>query len=341
MLNSKPHVTIAILNWNGAAFLEKFLPFFLKTTWENFTIVIIDNASTDNSLEIVTTISSQIKWIQLDKNYGFTGGYNRGLKQLPVDGLWAIVNSDIEVSPTWLEPLINEFTQNQSLATTQPLILDYKDKTRYEYAGAAGGFMDAYGYPFCRGRIFDTVEKINPEYNQSIPLFWSSGACMMIKPALFWEAGGFDERFFAHMEEIDLCWRLQNLGYTHYVVPNSVVYHVGGGTLDYTNPRKTYLNFRNNTLTLLKNLHPDDKGRVFSTRIVKDLIAIMQFIVKGEFKFAKAVLDGISDAHKLNRESPKVTIPPKKLTELDGVFHKSLVWQYFFRNKKMFKDLFS
>ena len=337
-MSNTTHVTIAILNWNGASYLKKYLPFFLQTTWTNFTIVVIDNASTDDSRIVVGNISTDIEWIQLTDNHGFTGGYNKGLQKIRTDGVWAIVNSDIEVTPNWLEPLVEKLESDPLLASVQPIILDYQNKNKYEYAGAAGGFIDLYGYPFCRGRIFSSLENEQEEYQNDKKVFWSSGACMVIKPTTFWEVGGFDERFFAHMEEIDFCWRLQNMGYYHAVCSSSKVYHVGGGTLAYNNPKKTYLNFRNNTLTLLKNLHPEDKSKVFSIRFFLDIAAIFQFLVLGKWQFAKAVFNGITDAYKIH-SNENDSSRNKRLKDLEGMYPKSIVWSYYIKSNKKFSDL--
>ncbi|MCK4749664.1 MAG: glycosyltransferase family 2 protein, partial [Bacteroidales bacterium] len=247
-------VSIVILNWNGKEFLRQFLPKLLEhSAVPGVEIVIADNASTDGSLEFLKEEYPEIRVVIHDRNYGFSGGYNRAFEELE-SKYYLLLNSDIEVTPGWLSPLLERMEEDEQIAACTPKIMDYHNRLQFEYAGAAGGYLDRYGYPFCRGRIFDTLEEDRQQYDDDIEIFWGSGACLLVRSELFSQAGGLDEKFFAHMEEIDLCWRLKRLGYRIEYVARSCVYHVGGGTLPKSNPMKTFLNFRNNLLLLYKNL---------------------------------------------------------------------------------------
>jgi GT2 family glycosyltransferase len=245
-------IAVVILNWNGRQLLEKFLPSVLEHSPEA-EIYVADNASTDDSASFLANMFPQVKLIINNKNYGYAGGYNECLKEVEED-IYVLLNSDVEVTEGWLQPVIDLFETDPETAIIQPKILDYKNKTHFEYAGAAGGFIDKYGYPFCRGRIFDTIEEDQGQYNDDSQIFWASGACFFIRKNVFRELQGFDEGFFAHQEEIDLCWRAFNKNYKARFCHNSVVYHVGGATLNNSNPQKTYLNFRNSLLMILKNV---------------------------------------------------------------------------------------
>ncbi len=234
-------IAVVILNWNGAQLLEQFLPKIIQFSPEA-TIYVADNASTDNSINVLKNSFPEVEIIINQQNYGFAKGYNEALKEVNAD-VFALVNSDIEVTPDWLKPIIKTFQTEKNTAIIQPKILDYKDKSKFEYAGAAGGFIDAYGFAFCRGRIFDTVEEDFNQYNDVVEIFWASGACFFIRSEIYNELKGFDDTFFAHQEEIDLCWRAFNKNYTIKYLPDSVVYHIGGATLQHGNPKKTFLNF--------------------------------------------------------------------------------------------------
>lgn len=244
-------VAVVILNYNGEHFLKQFIANVVDNS-PQADVIVVDNQSTDNSVDYLTTHHPKVKTVVLDQNYGFTGGYNRAIADIKHQ-YTVLLNSDIEVSPNWLTPMIAFMDSNPHVAACQPKILDYNQKDHFEYAGAAGGYLDALAYPFCRGRIFDTLEKDQGQYNDPAKVFWATGAAMFIRTALYQQSGGLDEDFFAHMEEIDLCWRLQRLGHDIYCIPKSEVYHVGGGTLNKINPKKTYLNFRNNLCMLFKN----------------------------------------------------------------------------------------
>ena len=250
-MTSIPKVAIVILNWNGVKYLRQFLPFVMASTWPNLDIIVGDNGSTDDSVDFLKQNFPTVQIIQNDQNYGFTGGYNRVLERVEAD-YFILLNSDVEVPHGWIEPVIELMESDPLIAAAAPKILSFAEKDHFEHAGAAGGFIDIYGYPFCRGRMFYEIEKDNGQYQQSGEVFWATGAAMFVKKQYWVEAGGFDDRFFAHMEEIDLCWRLQSMGYKVMYYAQSEVYHVGGGTLNTENPFKTFLNFRNNLL-LLKN----------------------------------------------------------------------------------------
>jgi GT2 family glycosyltransferase len=325
---------VVILNYNGLHFLKKFLPFLIKNTSEA-TIIIADNASTDGSKEFIAQNFSDILFIQLEKNVGFASGYNQAMKQLEGYDYVVFLNSDVEVTANWLSPLIAMLDNNPAVAACQPKILDYHNRDTFEYAGASGGFLDIWGYPFCRGRIFDTLEKDEGQYDESMEVFWTTGACMIIRADVFNKMGGFDDRFFAHLEEVDLCWRIKNEGLRLFVEPKSVVYHVGGGTLNKSNPKKTFLNFRNSLLMLQKNL---PKSRLFSTlllRLILDGMAGMKFLLSGNFRDTIAIVRAHFSFYSLVRNNNQ---RPTKLPE--GIFKESIVFNYFVKRKKKFSELF-
>lgn len=285
-MNSK--VAIVILNWNGKHFLQKFLPSLIEnSSLPDVQVVVADNGSTDGSLELLVEFQ-EVRKIVLDRNYGYTGGYNRALKQIDAQ-YYVLLNSDIETPKGWLEPLISFMDTHPDVAACAPKLMDYNRKQYFEYAGAAGGFIDLFGYPFCRGRILSVIEVDHGQYDEPIPIFWASGACMMVRAELFHRVRGFDNDFFAHMEEIDLCWRLQRLGYKIFSVPQSVVYHVGGGTLPNNNPFKLYLNYRNNLYMLHKNLPMRALVIILPSRIMLDILSSLFYILQGKTAFASSV----------------------------------------------------
>ena len=284
MINS-PKVAIVILNWNGVRHLRQFLPSVLTSIYPNLEIIVGDNASTDGSVAFLKQEYPAIKIIQNDDNYGFTGGYNKVLAQVDAD-YFILLNSDVEVKPGWIEPVIKLMESDPAIAAAAPKILAFNQKTHFEHAGAAGGFIDHFGYPFCRGRMFYEIEEDKGQYQQSGEVFWATGAALFIKKHCWQEAGGFDDRFFAHMEEIDLCWRLKNIGYKIMYCAESEVFHLGGGTLNAENPFKTYLNFRNNLLLLQNNLPFWRAVFVIGIRIWMDLLAIFRFLNEGKRKDA-------------------------------------------------------
>ena len=281
-------IAVVILNWNGTKLLEQFLPSIIKYSPEA-TIYVADNASTDDSISFVQTHFPTIQIIKNEANYGFAQGYNEALKNVEAS-IYALVNSDIEVTENWLKPIIEAFENEPETAIIQPKILDYKRKEYFEYAGAAGGFMDKYGFMYCRGRVFDTLEKDLGQYDDAREIFWASGACFFIRSSVYNELEGFDADFFAHMEEIDLCWRAFNKGYTIKYNSQSVVYHVGGATLEHGNPKKTYLNFRNSLFMLLKNLPGTNLIWILFIRLVLDGVAGIKFLFQGEFKHLWAII---------------------------------------------------
>ena len=271
-------VAIVILNWNGQKMLAKYLPNVIEYSRQDAEIWVADNSSSDGSMHLLETQFPQVKTIVLEQNFGFAEGYNRALKQIDAT-YYVLLNSDVEVSHHWLTPLIEFMDSHQQVAACQPKLLAEYDKDSFEYAGACGGFLDKYGYPFCRGRIFDTVERDNGQYDYQQEILWATGACMMIRSKDYWIAGGLDGRFFAHNEEIDLCWRLRLMGRKIYCIPESEVYHVGGGTLPKSNPMKTYLNFRNNLTMLYKNLSDTELTHVMRMRRLLDYLAAFETLV--------------------------------------------------------------
>ncbi|MBS1504468.1 MAG: glycosyltransferase family 2 protein, partial [Bacteroidetes bacterium] len=287
-MNQIPKVAIVILNWNGVKYLRQFLPSVLSSSWPNLDIIVGDNGSTDGSVEFLQKEFPQVHIICNDKNYGFTGGYNRVLEKVDAD-YFILLNSDVEVHPGWIAPVIELMESDPLIAAAAPKIISFADKDHFEHAGAAGGFIDKTGYIFCRGRMFYEIEADKGQYDKSDEVFWASGAAMFIKKHCWVESGGFDDRFFAHMEEIDLCWRLKNMGYKVMYCAESVVYHVGGGTLNTENPFKTFLNFRNNLLLLKNNLSLWRACFVIFIRFWLDLLAIARFLNEGKRKDAWAV----------------------------------------------------
>lgn len=283
-------VSVVILNWNGREMLQRFLPSVLKySNMEGVEICVADNASDDDSCAVLEKEFPEVKLIRLDQNYGFAEGYNRALQQ--VNATYALLlNSDVEVTEGWLAVLTDYMDRHLQVAACQPKILSQCDKSYFEYAGASGGFIDRYGYPFCRGRIFDCLEVDKGQYDEPIPVFWASGAALMIRLDIYRREGGLDGRFFAHMEEIDLCWRIRSRGYEIHCVPGSKVYHVGGGTLKKDSPHKTFLNFRNNLLMLYKNLPERELAKVMRVRWVLDYLAAGVFLLKGDWKNMCAVI---------------------------------------------------
>jgi hypothetical protein len=285
----KEKVSVVILNYNGKNWLEQFLPNVIaNTTYPNAEIIIADNASTDDSLAFLKTNFPNLRIVINKKNTGYAGGYNEALLQIESD-YYVLLNSDVEVTPNWIEHVMHFMLQDKLMVACQPKILSYHEKDTFEYAGAAGGFLDKYGYPFCRGRIFDTCEKDTGQYNKNDEILWASGACLFIHAKTFHAVGGLDADFFAHMEEIDLCWRLNNLGYKVGYCANSSVYHVGGGTLHKSNPKKTFLNFRNNRILLHKNLSKDELKSIENRRNVLDGIALFKAAITGNTEDAKAI----------------------------------------------------
>lgn len=327
-------VAVVVLNWNGAQLLEQFMPKIIAFS-PRADLYVADNASTDDSIKVLQNQFPEVKIIQNSDNFGFAKGYNEALKHIIAD-VYALVNSDIEVTENWLEPIIETFSNEQSIAIIQPKILDFKNKSKFEYAGAAGGFIDAYGYPFCRGRVFDTIEDDFGQYNNAIAIFWASGACFFIRSETFHSLQGFDDDFFAHQEEIDLCWRAFNKKYVIKYIPNSLVYHVGGATLQQGNPQKTFLNFRNSLLMLTKNL---PRNKLYSRLIIRmllDGIAGVQFLFQGKPKHFLAILKAHYSFYSLFYTFYK----KRAAVQRENYFKtKSVVYSYFIRNGKVFGDI--
>jgi hypothetical protein len=327
-------IAVVILNWNGQKLLEQFLPSIIQYS-PQATIYVADNASTDDSIAFVKANFPTIKIVINDQNYGFAQGYNKALKNIETE-LLALVNSDIEVTENWLIPILETFEKEPETAIIQPKILDYKNKTYFEYAGAAGGFIDQFGYPYCRGRIFDTVEKDQGQYDDSREIFWASGACFFIRNTIYKDLEGFDDDFFAHQEEIDLCWRAFNSGFQIKYNPNSIVFHVGGATLQQGNPKKTYLNFRNSLFMLTKNLPKEKLFQILFLRLILDGIAGVQFLLLGKFKHCTAILKShFSFYYNFKREYKK----RKKIKYKKYYNSKSIVYLYYIKKVKIFKDI--
>lgn len=335
-------VSIVILNWNGQALLEKFLPSVTRYTHPSLAeIVVADNASTDQSIDFIKSQYPDIRIIILSENLGFAEGYNQALRQVDAE-YYVLLNSDVEVTEGWLLPTLHYMEQHSDVAAVQPKILSQKDKSFFEYAGAAGGFIDKYGYPFCRGRIFSTAEKDNGQYNNPEPIFWATGACLVIRATDFQAVGGFDATFFAHMEEIDLCWRLNARGRKIYCLTQSTVYHVGGATLSEESPQKTYLNFRNNILMLYKNLPNRKFNKVYRIRIVLDYLAALQMFVSRKKRNAQSILQAhkefkkIKVAYEVVREDNLKKQTQKKIST---IYPKSILFEYYLKGKKKFSQL--
>lgn len=336
---AQPKVIIVILNWNGKSYLEKFLPSVLASSYMNFEVIVADNASTDDSVSFLQQKFPSVRIIQLDKNYGFAGGYNKALSGLESD-YYMILNSDVEVQIRWLEPMVELLENNISIAACQPKILSFDHREKFEYAGAAGGWIDKYGYPFAKGRIFDVCEEDHGQYDQSEPVFWASGAALFIRAKVFHEMKGFDEYFFAHQEEIDLCWRIQLAGYKIYSCPSSVVHHVGGGTLPRSNSRKTYLNFRNNRIMLSKNLPFPEKIPVLFVRGVLDSISALKGLFSGDGGYFVAIIRAHMAFYKWYLFYRKKSVfPATKHTKLSGYLNKNIAWLHFVKKKKYFSEI--
>ncbi|MEM6767081.1 MAG: glycosyltransferase family 2 protein [Bacteroidota bacterium] len=331
-------VTVVILNWNGQQLLEQFLPSVLASTYTQAEIWVADNGSTDSSIAFVKASFPQVKVVELGKNYGFAEGNNRAVARVETPYV-ILLNSDVEVDPNWIGPLVSVLENNPEVAAVQPKIRSYHNKEYFEYAGAAGGMIDKLGYPFCRGRVFDHLEKDEGQYEEAADIFWASGACCAIRTSVIKELGLFDGSYFAHMEEIDFCWRVLNHGYRVVYEPNSLVYHVGGGTLDYGNPRKTFLNVRNSLATLMKNL---PKGQVFPkifARLLLDGVWGIQLLIKGQFAGFWAIIRAhfafygrLGAYRRFRREVYKT--PPEHIPS-SGLFKGSIVWDYFVKGRKV------
>lgn len=333
------NIAVVILNWNGKSWLEKFLPSVLKHS-ANAHIYVADNFSTDDSVAFVKNNHPEVTLIYNKKNYGFAGGYNEALKHVDED-IYVLLNSDVEVTENWIAPILSMFELESNTAAIQPKIKAYHQKTHFEHAGAAGGYIDTYGYPFCKGRLFDKTEKDRGQYETTENIFWASGAALFIRKKAFWEVGGFDEDFFAHMEEIDLCWRLAHKGYEAKYCPQSTVFHVGGGTLSTLSPKKTYLNFRNGLFLLHKNLPAKGRLTKMFARLILDGIAGVYFLMNFHGKHAMAIIKAHFHYYRaiptLNKKRKQIS--PMNFDASPVVFHKSLVWAFFIKGQKTFQKL--
>ncbi len=334
-------VAIVILNWNGKKLMEEFLPSVIDNTPEWAEIFVADNGSTDNSVEMLHDLFPSVNIIRFTENFGFAEGYNRALQQINHE-YCVLLNSDVEVTPHWLEAPIKLLDKEKDIACVQPKIKAQQNKEYFEYAGAAGGFLDKYGYPFCRGRILNIVEKDEGQYNTPIDILWATGACLFIRTHIYKDAGGLDAGFFAHQEEIDLCWRLRSRGYRLVCVPQSVVYHVGGATLNAENPRKTFLNFRNSLLMLYKNSLEKDLKHVMRIRFWLDYIAATKFLLGGHFSNAKAIYQARKAYHQLKptyETKRKINLSKRTVIDIPELQQNCLIFSFFLKGKKKYSQL--
>ncbi len=333
---------VVILNWNGRGLLEEFLPVVVRNSQrDDVEIIVSDNASSDDCIAYLEYNHPDIRIIKLDHNYGFAGGYNKALLQVQAD-YFVLLNSDVAPEPAWLDPLIEAMQADDSLAACMPKIRSYKQPELFEYAGASGGYIDVFGYPFCRGRILNEIEKDEGQYNEPAPVFWATGAALMVRADLYNKTGGLDESFFAHMEEIDLCWRIKNMGYSIKVFPSSEVLHLGGATLDQQHPRKTFLNFRNNLLMMFKNLGGWQLLPIFIVRMVLDGLAALHFILKGEFSFFKAVFMAHMSFYRLLPAALNKRRKQKAFrinTRHKEIYPQSVIWAFYFKKYNKFSQL--
>jgi GT2 family glycosyltransferase len=338
---SEPKVSIVILNYNTKHLLLELIPYVLNSTYANFEVVVADNASTDKSLDAVRTKFPTVRCIQINKNQGYAGGYNEALSQLDTD-YWVLLNSDVEVEPNWLTPLMDLMLSSEVVAAIQPKIRSYNNRAQFEYAGACGGVIDKFGYPFCRGRLFDQLEMDDGQYDQPMEVFWATGAALLVRAEAYRTIGGLDQDFFAHMEEIDLCWRMKNVGYQVWVEPKSVVYHIGGGTLNAHSPKKVFLNFRNNLILIVKNMPTSQALKVVVVRLVMDGMAGIKFLMEGQPKSALMIVKahwaffGKFRYYWRKRAIGRVI----QASEMHaGYVNLSIVFQYFMKGVRRYSDI--
>lgn len=346
-VKQKPELAVVILNYNGISHLKRFLPSYVQLNYGNYQIYVADNASTDQSIQYLEEHYPRIRILELDKNYGFAGGYNQALEQIEAD-YFAIVNSDLNLTPDWATQIIDYMETEPSVAVCQPKILNVNDELKFEYAGASGGYIDLLGYPFCRGRILDNIEEDSGQYEDIQSIFWASGAACIIRADAFRMVGGFDDDFFAHQEEIDLCWRLQRAGYGIKVVPTAKVFHLGGGTLSYDNPKKVFLNFRNNLATLIKNQNRLPLLIVLLIRLFLDGLAGLNYLVKGQFQNCLAIIKAHLNLYAWfpsllrKRRAFKIRLQKHQLLpkrKLKGVYRGYMLIDYYMLGRKHFSDL--
>ncbi|MDQ6845035.1 MAG: glycosyltransferase family 2 protein [Bacteroidota bacterium] len=334
-----PSVAVVILNWNGKHFLEKFLPSVLSSNYHNLSVIVADNGSADDSVWFLRKNFPQVRVLVSDTNEGFSQGYNSALKKVTAD-YYVLLNSDVEVTPAWIYPIIALMESDNKIAACQPKILSFERKDQFEYAGAAGGWIDHLGYPFTRGRIFDTCEKDVGQYDTPQEIFWATGACLFVRSSVFHELNGFDEYFFAHQEEIDLCWRMQRAGYKIFAEPASKVYHVGGGTLPAGDRKKVFLNFRNNLVMMTKNLRLSESVWKIPVRMFLDIIAAYRALINANF----STFISIASAHMhyagwLLTGKRGIKLSKINMIKLEGVFNGSIAWKYFVKKKKTFSEI--
>ena len=328
-------VAVIILNWNGEKLLREFLPSVIRNTNPELgRVIVVDNHSSDNSWGCLEREFAGVERVLFEDNFGFAGGYNRAIGMIEAEYV-VLLNSDVEVAPGWLEPLVDALDRDRQVVAVQPKILAYREKGKFEYAGASGGFIDYLGFPFCRGRVLDSTEFDTGQYDDEKEVFWATGAALCIRREQYLASGGLDEVFFAHMEEIDLCWRLKNSGYILKVVPSSVVFHLGGGSLPMNHPRKLFLNYRNNLLMLHKNLGGASREKVFFIRSLLDCMAGMLFLLKGEFSNTRSIMQAYKAFRKMKKKYPVPTDAGSRA----GIYPRSIVLDYFLRGKKKFSDL--
>lgn len=334
-------VSVIILNWNGSTLLRKYLPSVVNFTPEAFAhVVVADNGSTDDSLSVLASEFPTVRVIALSRNYGFAEGYNRAIAQVDTPYV-VLLNDDVDVTPGWLEPLVGYMDEHPDVAALQPKLLWDRDRRKFEYAGGAGGYLDRLGYPYCRGRIFSDLEADEGQYDDVRPVMWATGACLMVRRELYQKAGGLDPLFFAHMEEIDLCWRLRRMGYTLVCVPQSVVYHRGGATLEQGHPRKTMLNFRNSLLMMYKNLPARRRSSLLFKRRVLDGVAALRFLLQGEVSHVRAIWQAHREASAMisrhyAHEADNPLLGEAAPFEEESI---SILWQYYVKGRKRFSDL--
>jgi len=336
MTNKVPKVAVVILNWNGKEILKTFLPSVINNSREA-ELVIVDNGSTDNSVLFIKEEYPQIRIIDNKQNYGFAGGYNKALKEIEAD-YYVLLNSDVEVTPNWISPIIELMENDIQIACCQPKLLSYLEKNKFEYAGGAGGFIDHLGYPFCRGRVFNFLEEDKGQYDDNKEIFWATGAALFVRASIYKEFNGLDNDFFAHQEEIDFCWRVKNAGYKVYYCSKSICYHLGGGSLNKTSPFKTFLNFRNNLYLLYKNLPLKKRKRVFFMRFFLDIIASLSFLLQGKVGEFNAVYKAYMEFAKTKKHMKQKRMPIIN-NNIKEIYKGSIVFSYYAKKKKRFSQL--
>ena len=335
----KKDISVVILNWNGSAMLQRFLPSVIRYS-EEAEIIVADNGSTDHSIDILREKFPSVRILPFRENYGFAEGYNRAIQQIETPYV-LLLNDDVEVTPHWLQPLLEFMNHHPEVAACQPKILSETQRELFEYAGACGGFIDHLGYPYCRGRIFNHVEKDRGQYDQVCPIFWATGAALLVRTDVFRKEGGLDKRFFAHMEEIDFCWRLRSRNYGIYCIPQSTVYHVGGGTLPKSHPRKTFLNFRNNLLMLYKNLPEERLNSTLRIRYFLDLVAALKMLLSGQVKESMAIVKALRTFFKIRHDFDRQreeNLQKQQLKDIPEMRNESLLVAFYLKKKKKFED---